>query len=159
MRRLAIRFGCFGVALAAIIGFIKSAALKNHGGANANLAPHFTRFATWTDAVGLGHDRLELLVFLAASVADVFVSWHGGCQININANCARWQRAKSRGWLNSYFRGAQNGISNAISILQFHTDGAGVNTINGFLHDGFVLARFKRVAKIGFNLFNAHARQ
>ena len=89
MRRLAIRFSCFGVALAAIIGFIKSAALKNNGGANTNLAPHFARFATWTDAVGLGHDRLKLLVFLAASVADVFVSWHGGCEIHISANCAR----------------------------------------------------------------------
>lgn len=159
MRRLAIRFSCFGVALAAIIGFIKSAALKDDGGANANFTAHFARFATWTDAVGLGHDRLELLVFLAASVADVFVGWHGGCEINISALCARWQRAQSRSWLNSYFRGAQNGISNAISILQFHTNGSGVNAINGFLHDGFVLARFKRVAKVGFNLFNAHARQ
>ena len=75
--RLSIRFGGLVVALTAIIGFIKSAALENDGGANANLAPYLARFATGTDAVGLGHDRLELLVFLGASVADVFVGWHG----------------------------------------------------------------------------------
>ena len=77
MCRLPIRFGGLGVALAAIIGFIKTAAFENDGGANANLASHLARFATGTDAVGLGHDRLELLVFLGASVADVFVGWHG----------------------------------------------------------------------------------
>ena len=77
MCRLSIRFGGLGVALAAIIGFIKTAAFENDGGANANLAPHFARFATGTDSVGLGHDRLKLFIFLGASVADVFVGWHG----------------------------------------------------------------------------------
>ena len=159
MRRLAVRFGCFGVALAAIIGFIKSAALENDGGANANFTAHFARFATWTDAVGLGHDRLELLVFLAASVADVFVGWHGGCEINLSANCARCLVGQSRVGLNGHFRGAQHCVTNAIPVLQLHADRSCGNAFNGLLQNRLMFAGLKSVAKIWLDHFNAHARQ
>ena len=159
MRRLAIRFSCFGVALAAIIGFIKSAALKDDGGANTNFTAHFARFATWTDAVWLGHDRLELLVFLAASVADVFVGWHGGCEINFSANCARCLVGQSRVGLNGHFRGAQHCVTNAISVLQLHADRSCGNAFNGLLQNRLMFAWLKSVAKIWFDHFNAHARQ
>ena len=159
MRRLTVRLGGFGVALAAIISFIKSAALENNGGANANFSAHLARFATGTDAIGLGHDRLELLVFLAASVADVFVSWHGGCEINISENCARCLVVQSSVGLNGHFRGAQHCVTNAIPVLQLHADRSGGNAFNGLLQNRLMFTWLKSVAKIWFDHFNAHARQ
>ena len=126
----AVRFGSLFVRIAPVVGNIKARPFEDQPAAGSNFSPQLGLVTFGANSFRIGFNRLHLLKFMLAAVADVIVGGHnndldskiGRCcrEVKINRREARrWKQP--HGWVESLGRAV--GSREALCASHFQEDG------------------------------------